>query len=81
MLALRASTCFASLVTPNGSAIRSLRQAHGVSLRSLAALTQRDRGFLSRVERGLCGASEDTLRAVADALSVPISAINREELP
>ncbi|MGW4648108.1 helix-turn-helix domain-containing protein [Kitasatospora sp. NPDC004289] len=72
---------FSSLVTPNGSAIRSLREAHGVSLRQLSALTGRDRGFLSRLERGLTGASDQTLRGIAVALNVPVAAINREEAP
>jgi transcriptional regulator with XRE-family HTH domain len=68
-------------VTPNGTAIRSIRQAHGVSLRTLSARVGRDRGFLSKVERGLQGASESTLREIAAALNVPVAAINREEQP
>lgn len=51
-----------------------------MSLRTLAELTRRDRGFLSTVERGTCGASEETLRRLAVALGVPVAAINREEV-
>jgi transcriptional regulator with XRE-family HTH domain len=51
-----------------------------MSLRTLADLARRDKGFLSTVERGLCGASEETLRRVAIALEVPVAAINREEM-
>jgi transcriptional regulator with XRE-family HTH domain len=52
-----------------------------VSLRRLSALVGKDRGYLSKVERGLQGASEATLREIAVALNVPVAAINREEQP
>jgi transcriptional regulator with XRE-family HTH domain len=67
-------------VTPNGSAIRAFRDVRNMSLRRLAHLTGRDRGFLSLVERGRAGASEDTLHRIAKALEVPVAAINREEM-
>jgi transcriptional regulator with XRE-family HTH domain len=66
-------------VTPNGTSIRSFRQVRKLSIRDLAVQTGRDRGHLSRIERGKAGASEDTLRSIAAALSVPVAAINREE--
>ncbi|MGW3072314.1 helix-turn-helix domain-containing protein [Kitasatospora sp. NPDC001132] len=78
---MQASTWLSSLVTPNGSAIRAFRAACNVSLRELALRTGRDRSHLSRVERGLAGASEETIRAIAAALSVPVAALNREEQP
>ncbi|MGE7432788.1 helix-turn-helix domain-containing protein [Kitasatospora sp. NPDC001175] len=68
-------------MTPNGTAIRAIRKAQKLSLREVAARTSRDAGFLSRVERGESGASEDTLRRIAAALTVPVAAINREEQP
>lgn len=52
-----------------------------MSLRTLSARVGKDRGYLSKVERGLKGASESTLRNIADALNVPVAAINREEQP
>jgi transcriptional regulator with XRE-family HTH domain len=67
-------------VTPNGTAIRAFRGVRQMSLRTLATKTGRDRGFLSLVERGRAGASEDTVRAIADALQIPVAAINREEM-
>ncbi|MFJ5070190.1 helix-turn-helix domain-containing protein [Kitasatospora sp. NPDC088556] len=68
-------------MTPNGTAIRTLRTACNVSLRELALRTGRDRSFLSRIERGLAGASDETIRTIAKALNVPTAAINREEQP
>lgn len=51
-----------------------------MSLRRMALLAGRDRGYLSCLERGLVGATPETLRRIADALDVPLPAINREEL-
>ncbi|PJN24028.1 helix-turn-helix domain-containing protein [Kitasatospora sp. CB02891] len=68
-------------MTPNGTAIRAIRTASGIGLRVLALRAGRHRSFLSRVERGLAGASDDTLRAVADALGVEVGAITREDSP
>ncbi|MFJ8437642.1 helix-turn-helix domain-containing protein [Kitasatospora griseola] len=65
-------------MTPNGTAIRSLRTASKVSLRQLALRTGRHRSFLSRVERGLAGASDETINSIAYALNVPAAAITRE---
>ncbi|MFB7474012.1 helix-turn-helix domain-containing protein [Kitasatospora sp. NPDC056184] len=67
-------------MTPNGTAIRVIRQACNVSLRQLAARAGLDRSFISRVERGKSGASETSLRDIAAALDVPVAAINREEM-
>ena len=67
------------VVTPNGTAIRALRKALNMGLRVLEERTGLDRGFLSRVERGLRAADEKQLRLIAEAMSVPVAAINREE--
>ncbi|GAA1074021.1 transcriptional regulator with XRE-family HTH domain [Kitasatospora gansuensis] len=52
-----------------------------MSLRQLSVITGYNRGYLSRVERRLAGASDHTLRGIAEALEVPVAAINREEAP
>lgn len=67
------------VVTPNGTAIRALRTALKLGLRVIEERTGLNRGFLSRLERGLGGADEDQLRLIADAMKVPVAAINREE--
>lgn len=66
-------------MTPNGTAIRALRKALKVGLRTVEERTGLNRGLLSRLERGLRKASEEELRLIAEALSVPVAAINREE--
>lgn len=66
-------------MTPNSEAIRAIRQAKGISLRQLAHAAGRHRSFVSRVERGLAGASEESLRRLAAALAVSPEAITREE--
>lgn len=50
-----------------------------MSLRTLARLTSRHRGHLSRIERGLAGASGETVGRIAQALSVPEAAITHKE--
>ncbi|MFD9124908.1 helix-turn-helix domain-containing protein [Kitasatospora sp. NPDC059571] len=67
-------------MTPNGAAIRTVRKAQGLGLRMVAFRIGKDRGFLSKVERGLAGASDRTLRDIAVVLDVPLQAIIREEL-
>ncbi|WP_158516438.1 helix-turn-helix domain-containing protein [Kitasatospora sp. MBT66] len=66
-------------MTPNGTAIRAFRKAKKLSIRGLALLISRDPSHISRIERGLAGASETALRQIAGALDVPVAAINREE--
>jgi len=60
---------------PNGAAMQALRTARKVSLREMHVLIGRDPGHLSRLERGLAGASAETIRRYAGALSVPTAAI------
>jgi transcriptional regulator with XRE-family HTH domain len=64
-------------VTPNGTAIRAIREARQIGLRALAHLTDLNRGYLSRLERGLAGASADTIRRIATALAVSPADITR----
>jgi transcriptional regulator with XRE-family HTH domain len=41
-----------------------------MGIRQMARLTRRDRGYLSRLERGLAGAREDTIHRIAGVLGV-----------
>ncbi|NJP42309.1 helix-turn-helix transcriptional regulator [Streptomyces sp. PRB2-1] len=50
-----------------------------MSLRTLATLTGRHRGHLSKLERGLAGASGETVGRIARALDVPEAAITHKE--
>lgn len=50
-----------------------------MSLRTLSALTGRNRGHLSKLERGLAGASDETVERIAGALAVPTAAITHKE--
>lgn len=56
----------------NGSAIRQLRQAKGMTLQELAAQTQTTAGYLSQLERDLVDPSLSTLRKIARALDTPL---------
>ncbi|WP_443060930.1 helix-turn-helix domain-containing protein [Streptomyces sp. NBC_00448] len=58
--------------------MRALRTALKVSLRDMQTLTGLDRGHLSRLERGLVGASPDTIRRYANALEVPTASITHD---
>ncbi|MFJ2399784.1 helix-turn-helix domain-containing protein [Streptomyces xanthochromogenes] len=66
-------------MTPNGAAIRTIRELRGLTLRRLAHLIGRDPGFLSHIETEQQGAGNDTLQRIADELHVPIDAITREK--
>ncbi|MFJ5923888.1 helix-turn-helix domain-containing protein [Kitasatospora sp. NPDC092948] len=74
------STWFAPLVTPNGTAIRTIRESQNLSLRVVASKARLSPGFISKVERGKARARQESLRRIATALGVPVAAINREEL-
>lgn len=50
-----------------------------MSLRALAQQTGRDRGHLSRLERGKAGASDETVQLIAGALGVTEAAITHKE--
>jgi len=67
-------------VKPNGPVIRAIRKARKVSLRWLQDETGLDRGYLSRMERGLIQESGDQqVERVATALNVPPDVITQEE--
>lgn len=46
-----------------------------MTLRGLARATDRQPSHISRLERGLCGASTDTVTRIATVLEVPVDAI------
>lgn len=69
---------YGCLMQANGSAIRALRKAHRMGIRGLAESVGVHRAYLSRLERGQRGASDDTVIRIAEALSVPIEAITRD---
>lgn len=50
-----------------------------MSLNRLARLIERSPGFVSRIETGDRGASNDTLDRIATALRTPVNAITREK--
>jgi transcriptional regulator with XRE-family HTH domain len=64
-------------VTPNGTAIKAIRQVQSLSLRDLAGLARTSASQLSRIERGQAGAGEELLCRLADALAVPVSDITQ----
>jgi transcriptional regulator with XRE-family HTH domain len=66
------------VVTPNGAAIRSIREARGFSLRRLAGLAGIAPSTLSRIETGQRGTGPVTIRSIASALDTPTEAITRE---
>lgn len=56
-----------------GQKIRELRKAQKMTITELAALTDWDVGNISRLERGMQGYSEQSLKKIAEALKVPVS--------
>lgn len=66
-------------MTPNGTAIRALREVQSLSLRRLAQLAQTSPSQLSRIERGHAGAGDDLTHRLAEALAVPVGDITRAE--
>lgn len=56
-----------------GQRIRELRKAKKMTITQLAALTNADVGNISRLERGMQGYSDASLKKIADALEVPLS--------
>ena len=72
---------YVGYVTPNGDAVKALREAHGLTQGRLAHRIGRSKPFLSRIERGERGASDATIRQIAAALKCPIAAITHRETP
>lgn len=64
----------------NGSRIRELREAKPLGIRSLAEKANIHRGYLSRLERGLKGATPETLGRIADALDTTVEEICEESV-
>ncbi|WP_338146244.1 helix-turn-helix transcriptional regulator [Streptomyces boncukensis] len=62
-------------MTPNGTAIRALRQVQDLSLRRLAKLAGISASQLSRVETGKAGAGQEVICRLAGTLDVPVSDI------
>jgi transcriptional regulator with XRE-family HTH domain len=62
-------------VTPNGTLIRAIRRSQNLSVRGLARAIERQPSQISRLERGLCGGSDETVTRIAGALRVPVDAI------
>jgi len=58
-----------------GAFIRALRSTAGLSLRDLAERTRVSNAYLSQVERGLHEPSITVLRAIADALGIPLESL------
>lgn len=55
-----------------GAKVRTARERHGLLLKDLAAACGVTASLLSQVERGLANPSLNTLRAIAQALEVPL---------
>ncbi|MFI2184557.1 helix-turn-helix domain-containing protein [Streptomyces sioyaensis] len=67
-------------MTPNGSAIRAIREAQQLSLRTLSDRTGLNRGYLSRLERGFIrDPADERVEAIAQAMRVPTDAITHKE--
>lgn len=66
------------LVTPNGPAIRAIREAQGRSLRDIAGETGLSPSFLAQIEREERSARQAAVEKIADALGVAPAAITRE---
>lgn len=82
VLALRECACHSLNVTPNGDAIKAIRTAQRVSIRALSLRTGLNRGYLSRLERGLIvHPGGDKVALIAAAMQVSTSAITHKETP
>lgn len=75
-------SCQSLSVTPNGDAIRALREAQKLSIRQLALRTGLNRGYLSRLERGqIQHPGGEKVAAIAAAMQVSTTAITHKEIP
>lgn len=81
-LATRGRSCQSLNVTPNGEAIKAIRTAQKLSIRALSLRTGLNRGYLSRLERGLIAhPGESKVALIATAMQVSTSAITHKETP
>ena len=62
-----------------GPRIRALREERRLSIRSFAGQAELSPGLISQVERGLADPSLETLRRIAQALSVPIFSLFQQD--
>ena len=63
-----------------GVRLRALRQAQGLTLDALAEAAGLDKGYLSRLERGLKNPSIATVLRLSEALEVPVAELFGERL-
>ena len=61
-----------------GSALRDLRESHGLTARQLAGSSGISAAMVSRIENGLVSPSISTLGALSRALDVPLISLFRE---
>jgi transcriptional regulator with XRE-family HTH domain len=66
------------LVTPNGAAIRALREARHSSLLEIATAAGISPSYLAQIERGDRKPRQHVLTCIAEALGVPPEAITQE---
>lgn len=79
---MREPACQSLNVTPNGDAIKAIRTAQKLSIRALSLRTGLNRGYLSRLERGLIThPGEGKVALIATAMQVSTSAITHKETP
>mgnify|MGYP002348150153 CR=1 FL=1 len=77
---MRELACNSLGVTPNGDAIKAIRTAQRLSIRALSLRTGLNRGYLSRLERGLIAhPGDDKVALIATAMQVSTSAITHKE--
>ena len=63
-----------------GAAVRSAREAQGLSLRSLALMSDVDFKYLSKLERGNANVTINVLVRLSSALGVKVSSLFAFEL-
>lgn len=61
-----------------GEAIRSARKKRGISQEKLALISEIDRGYVGRIERGENNAAILTIQKVCKALNISISELMHE---
>lgn len=59
----------------NGHAIKAIRERSGLSVTQLAEMIGRTRPFISNIEANRRDGSPEVIKAIAEALKVPITAI------
>ncbi len=64
--------------TAIGSALRDLRESHGLTARQLATQSRVSAAMISRIENGQASPSISSLSALARALDVPLVSLFRE---